>query len=306
MNNKDVLVSIVVVSYNAEKTILETLDSIKNQTYQYIELIITDDCSTDRTVSVCKEWLEVNQERFKRAILLESIYNEGVVINGNKGFAEAKGEWIKGIGSDDALLPDCISNYMDFVMFHPEAVWVTSCIKEYKEYLDEDYCINEKKGPKDLLIFEKPIEIQLKAMAYDEFLYAQTLFIKSSAFREVGGFDINYAYEDWPLFISLLEQGYKCYYMDSVTMQYRVHTSISHTNNKLFNYSLTLKSKKIIREKCFKYYTHRKILATKFRWGVERIMVILHLDRDNAVNRFIYNKFVNFIWRLGKPFNELK
>ena len=50
----DILVSCTVVSYNSEKMIVETLESIKSQTYRNIELIVSDDCSKDNTVLVCR------------------------------------------------------------------------------------------------------------------------------------------------------------------------------------------------------------------------------------------------------------
>lgn len=52
------LVSIVVAAYNAESYIEETLDSCINQRYRNIEIIITDDCSGDNTLSVCTSWIE--------------------------------------------------------------------------------------------------------------------------------------------------------------------------------------------------------------------------------------------------------
>ena len=55
MNNKFPLVSVVIITYNSEKTIIETLESIKNQTYKNIELIISDDFSKDNTVEICKQ-----------------------------------------------------------------------------------------------------------------------------------------------------------------------------------------------------------------------------------------------------------
>ena len=64
------LVSVSVITYNSSKTVLETLESVKTQTYPNIELIISDDCSPDNTVEVCREWIEQNKERFVRIEIL--------------------------------------------------------------------------------------------------------------------------------------------------------------------------------------------------------------------------------------------
>ena len=61
---KEPLVSIIVITYNSSKYVLETLESAKAQTYENIELIISDDGSTDDTIKICKNWLEKNQDRF--------------------------------------------------------------------------------------------------------------------------------------------------------------------------------------------------------------------------------------------------
>ena len=60
----DMLVTVVVVTYNSSKYVLETLDSIFEQTYKNIELIITDDGSSDNTVELCREWLTHYGDRF--------------------------------------------------------------------------------------------------------------------------------------------------------------------------------------------------------------------------------------------------
>jgi alpha-1,3-rhamnosyltransferase len=52
------LVSIVIITYNSAKYVLETLESVKAQTYEKIELVISDDCSTDDTVEVCRDGLK--------------------------------------------------------------------------------------------------------------------------------------------------------------------------------------------------------------------------------------------------------
>lgn len=60
------LVTVCVVTYNSEDFILETLESIKNQTYKNFELIISDDGSSDNTLTVAKKWLEKNDKYFVR------------------------------------------------------------------------------------------------------------------------------------------------------------------------------------------------------------------------------------------------
>ena len=80
------LVSIVVITYNSAEYVLETLESAKIQTYQNIELIVSDDCSKDDTVRICREWLEQNGERFVRTDLVMSNKNTGVPANCNRAY----------------------------------------------------------------------------------------------------------------------------------------------------------------------------------------------------------------------------
>ena len=58
------LISVVVVTYNSEKTVIETLDSIASQTYKNIELIVSDDYSKDDTVKRMKLWIEDHKDFF--------------------------------------------------------------------------------------------------------------------------------------------------------------------------------------------------------------------------------------------------
>jgi len=54
---KNPLVSIIVLTHNSTKYVIETLNSAKSQTYEDIELIVTDDFSTDNTVEICRQWM---------------------------------------------------------------------------------------------------------------------------------------------------------------------------------------------------------------------------------------------------------
>ncbi len=58
------LVSVLVITYNSEKYVIETLNSIKNQTYNNLELIISDDNSQDNTINLCEHWVNENKSFF--------------------------------------------------------------------------------------------------------------------------------------------------------------------------------------------------------------------------------------------------
>ena len=123
---KNPLVSIPIVTYNSATYIIETLESVKNQTYQNIELIVSDDCSTDDTVAKCREWIEINKERFGRAEVLTAERNTGVSTNLNRAEAACKGEWVKFLDGDDLLLPTCVEDYIEYVSAHPEIIYLFS------------------------------------------------------------------------------------------------------------------------------------------------------------------------------------
>jgi len=133
------LVSIIVITYNSSKYVLETLESAKAQTYQNIELIVTDDCSTDDTVEICGNWIEKNKERFVRTELVKSDTNTGIAPNCNRGLKVAKGEWVKYIAGDDILFSDCINQNINYILSNPTASFIFSDLKIIGEKYREVY-----------------------------------------------------------------------------------------------------------------------------------------------------------------------
>jgi len=116
----DSLITVVVVAYNSSSFIIEALDSVYNQTWRKIELIVTDDCSNDNTVELCHSWMDIHKSRFVRIKMVTSEKNTGVSGNANRGLYSANGEWIKFIGADDALKPTCIEDNIRWISEHPE------------------------------------------------------------------------------------------------------------------------------------------------------------------------------------------
>lgn len=94
---KENLISVIIPVYNSELYIKETLESIINQTYQNIEVIIIDDCSSDNSAKIVREYSK-NDSRIKYYI---NEINKGVSFSRNRGVNLALGEWIAFIDSDD-------------------------------------------------------------------------------------------------------------------------------------------------------------------------------------------------------------
>ena len=102
------LLSIIIATYNAEKTLQRCLDSIIVQKSEEVELIIIDGGSTDNTVSIIKR-------NYKIIDYWISEKDKGIYDALNKGIDKANGKWIQFVGSDDFILPDALVDYLEFI-----------------------------------------------------------------------------------------------------------------------------------------------------------------------------------------------
>lgn len=100
-----ILVSICIPTYNGEKFLHECIDSAINQSYRNIEIIIVDDCSTDKTYDIAKAYT-AKDSRIK---MVRNENNLGLVDNWNRCIELSKGEWIKFLFQDDYLSSNCIA-----------------------------------------------------------------------------------------------------------------------------------------------------------------------------------------------------
>jgi len=104
------LVSIIVPVYNSEGFILDTLQSILNQTYSNFEVIIVNDGSTDNTKNLLSQFI-YNKSRFK---LYDLKINQGVDFSRNYALRVSKGEYVAFLDSDDIWLPKKLENQIKF------------------------------------------------------------------------------------------------------------------------------------------------------------------------------------------------
>ncbi len=105
------LVSIITPTYNSEKYIRETIQSVQNQTYPSWEMIIVDDCSTDNTIQIIEEI----QKADARIRLVKSEKNAGPAISRNKGIERATGKYMTFLDADDIWFEDFIQNSIETI-----------------------------------------------------------------------------------------------------------------------------------------------------------------------------------------------
>ena len=231
--NQD-LVSIIVITYNSSKYILETLDSIKSQTYKNIELVVSDDCSSDTTVEICKSWLNDNSDCFFRTELIASPQNTGVAHNCNQGSKASHGKWLKFIAGDDKLFPEAITEFVHFVIVNNCKI----CCCKMKLFGEDEYLIsiNDKYFDKSYKEINKDLEHQRKLILNEQFIPAPGLFFSRELFDSVGGFDEEYQFcEDWPFLFKVLKSGNKGHLINKYLVYYRIYNDSLTSSLRCFN-----------------------------------------------------------------------
>lgn len=225
------LVTVAVITYNSSEFVLETLESVKRQTYKNIELIVSDDCSKDETVDICKRWIEDNKSFFARTQLIPANQNTGIVRNGNRAIASSTGEWIKLLAGDDLLIDDAIESYVEFIQSNHN---IKCC---FGRDIIFDGSVSDKKFVYNKFFLENYMFSRNSSAnrQYNVFIHTftgsgGTVFYKREIFEELGYFDERFPMqEDHPYFIKVAKAGYKFYLLDKWVLLYRINpNSVCH------------------------------------------------------------------------------
>lgn len=208
------LISVVIPVYNREKTILRAINSVLEQTYTNMEVIVVDDGSTDATVQVVRNCTD---ERV-RLICLSG--NQGANRARNAGIKEAKGEYVAFQDSDDEWLTDKLEKQLAY-MFKTAAKAVycpyilydknkTSIVP--MDYMNQDLC-------------EKNVVETLKK---SNVVGTPTLIIKRELFKKIGMFDVDMKrLQDYEFVIRLVKSERLVYIKEPLVKAYQMEQGIS-------------------------------------------------------------------------------
>jgi glycosyltransferase involved in cell wall biosynthesis len=143
------LLSVITPVYNVSLYLERCVESILNQSYHNIELILIDDGSTDHSSELCDEWAGKDSR-----IVVTHKDNGGVSSARNVGLEQARGEYITFVDSDDFLAPDTYEDNMDFLLKHQD---VDILQYPYCDYINDNNISNFHKPSTDLLVGSEEI-----------------------------------------------------------------------------------------------------------------------------------------------------
>ena len=146
--------------YNVEKYVAEAIESILNQTFADFELIILDDCSTDKTAEIVKKYSD------ERIIYHKSEQNLGLVDTLNVGLKLAKGEFIARMDGDDISLPTRLEKQVRFLDENPDIILCSVGMELFG--MENTVWIREN----------NPEDVKITMMLYSPILHASSVFRK--------------------------------------------------------------------------------------------------------------------------------
>lgn len=210
-------VSIIMPNFNCEKFLDETITSVINQTYTNWELLIVDDCSTDKSVEVIKNYCEKD----KRINLFINEKNSGAAASRNLALREASGKWIAFLDSDDLWLPEKLEKQLAFMVDNGYRFSYTSY-----EHVDE------QTGKLNIVVTGPKVLTKRKMFRYCYPGCLTVIYDSSDTGIVQIPDEIANGENDYAIWLKVCK-FYKCYYLSDILALYRVrNNSLSHKSSK--------------------------------------------------------------------------
>jgi len=277
------LVSIICLCHNHSRFIREALNSVINQTYNNIEMIIVDDASTDNSAKIISEYIHKNQ-------FLPIKQNIGNCAAFNMGLSLAKGEFVIDFATDDVLVKERVALQVEafkkldksYGVVFTDAVY----IDEHSEFLGYHYNrINNEVQSGDVY----------KEILERYFICPPTMMIRKQVLDDLGGYDEQLAYEDFDFWVRSA-RSYKYYYLDKA-LTYRRIVSNSHSV-KFTNAGddRMIRSTYLVCNKAFKLNRNEienKALAKRVRYEMRQAFFTENFDLSRDFARLL--KKINYL-----------
>ncbi|MDD3296623.1 MAG: glycosyltransferase [Candidatus Omnitrophica bacterium] len=243
--------SIIIPAYNNADLTVKAVESVLNQTYKNIEIIVVDDGSTDNTREILQPYSKRIKYIYKK--------NGGACSARNLGISAANGEYIGFLDCDDIYLPRKAERSVKFLDEHPDYGFVYTAAY----YIDE----NEKILRKFSHYLSRKTGWINKKLLLRNYICSSTAVIRKSSFEKTGVFDESiFTPADWDMWLRLSE-NYKVGYINEPLTLYRITDSYILKNIELFKNEETVVFNKVFKRnpRLRKSFKNRLISNINFR-----------------------------------------
>lgn len=212
-------VTVICVCYNHARFVTEALDSVINQTYPHVELIVIDDGSTDGSGKVIKRWMANHPD----STLILNGKNLGYCKTFNKAYPLAKGKFIIDLSADDLLMPNRIEDGVSLLEKAGEDYGVTFSDAQYMDENGNAIRLHSERFRHETI----PGGDVYKEVIQRYFICSPTMMFRKSVLDSLKGYDEALAFEDFDFWVRA-SRNFKFIYSPSVLVKKRVlSTSMS-------------------------------------------------------------------------------
>jgi len=209
--NHNPLISVIIPVYNGEKYLAEAIESVLNQSYRPLEVIVIDDGSTDNSADIAKQYLPSIKYSYQR--------NAGVASALNQGISISNGEYLSFLDADDLWLPDKLNLQMKSFETNNTIDMVFGQMRQFfSPDLDDTVKAN-------IVLLDGIMPSYFKG----------SMLIKRESFFRAGLFDTRWQlgdFVDW--YLKALENGLKSFMIPDVVMERRIHKNNMGITQKRF------------------------------------------------------------------------
>ena len=219
------LVTIYITNYNYGNFIKEAIDSVLNQTFKNLELIIIDDGSTDNSKEIIEKYKDVDNVR----IVYQK--NKGLNVTNNIALRAARGKYIIRLDADDYFIPNALELLLDKLENDNELGMVFP-----------DYFIVDAQG--EVLERQKRHNFDNEVSLFDQAAHGACTMIRVAFLKEVGGYDESFSCQDgYELWVKFTSQ-FKVTNINEPLFNYRKHgKNLTSNEDRILDTRATINSK---------------------------------------------------------------
>ncbi|MGD1865612.1 MAG: glycosyltransferase family 2 protein [Phormidesmis sp.] len=204
-------VTVCISLYNYQSHIVETLQSVFDQTQELLDLIVVEDCSTDDSFRVAMEWMQQNAARFGTVRLLRHAENSGLSAARNTAIAASATPYIFILDADNLLYPRCVARCIEALIADEEAAAAYPIIEKFGE--EQALIGNVVWNPER---FKRVNCIDAMSLIRRDALIAVDGYSELNAVGKLG-------WEDYELWCKFIDRGFYAVSVPEILARYRTH-----------------------------------------------------------------------------------